>query len=154
MAGKGSESFKATIKAYLDDLAGKDVAFAEKYAAPGKSIDECIDYIITQVKKIGAAGYDDAEIYGMAVHYYDEEKPGDITKGASAQCVVNHRVELTEAEIAEARQRALDQITAEEVKKVKDKERREKEAAKAKAEEAKKQAEAEGLFSLFGEEEV
>ena len=149
MAQKGTDAFKATIKEYLDGLAQRDEAFALSYEAPNKSLDECIDYIITQVRKIGANGYDDSEIYGMAVHYYDEENPGTITKGASAQCVVNHHIELTEAEIAEAKQKALDQITAEKVKKEKEREKREKEAARQKAEEAKKREQEEGSLFLW-----
>ena len=152
MAMKGSDAFKATIKEYLDKLAERDDGFALSYERPNKSIDECVDYILTQVRKSGSFGFNDDEIYGLAVHYYDEENPGDITKGVSATCVVNHHVELTEAEKAEAKQRALDQITADEVRRIKEKERREREAAKARAEEMKKKAEAEGLFSLFGED--
>lgn len=106
MAQKGTEKFKETIKAYLDKLAGSG-DFALSYANPNKSLDECIDYILTQVKSSGCAGFTDEEIYGMAVHYYDEENPGEIKRGLGGQVVVNHHVELTEEEVEEARRKAL-----------------------------------------------
>lgn len=140
MAQKGTERFKEVIKAYLDKMA-ESGDFALSYANPAKNLDECIDYILTQVRASGCAGFDDSEIFGMAVHYYDEENPGEIKKGLGGQVVVNHHVELTEEEKEEAKRKALDRITEEEVRKIKEKERKEKEAEKKKAEAAKAKAE-------------
>ena len=136
MAQKGTERFKEAIKAYLDKMA-ESGDFALSYANPNMNLDECIDYILTQVKASGCAGFDDAEIYGMAVHYYDEEDPGKISKGLGGQVVVNHHIDLTEEEKEEAKRKALERITEEEVRKIKEKERKEKEAEKKKAEAAK-----------------
>lgn len=156
MAQKGSERFKEAIKAYLDAEAERDPYFALSYENPNKSLDECVDYILTTVKESGCAGFDDPEIYGIAIHYYQEEDPGKITKGIGGQVIVNHHVDLTEEEIAEAKQKALDKITQEELNKQKEKERKEKERAKkaeeerkAKAEERRKELEAEGMLSLW-----
>ena len=146
---KGTEQFKATIKKYLDSIADIDDAFAEKYTAEGKTLDGCVEYIIGAVQKSGCNGFDDAEIYGMAVHYYEEADLGDYPKGRSANVVVNHHVELTEEEKEEAKQKAVAAYEQEQLRKLQDKERKEKEAAKKKAEEAKKKAEEEGLGSLF-----
>lgn len=155
MAQKGTEKFKETIKAYLDKLA-ESGDFALSYANPNKNLDECIDYILTQVKSSGCAGFDDAEIYGMAVHYYDEKNPGEIKKGIGGQVVVNHHVELTEEEREEAKRKALDKITDEEVRKIKEKERKEKErkakeaeAARVRAEEQRKKLETEDCLFSF-----
>lgn len=155
MAQKGTEKFKETIKAYLDKLAGSG-DFALSYANPNKNLDECIDYILTQVKASGCAGFTDDEIFGMAVHYYDEENPGEIKKGIGGQVVVNHHVELTEEEREEAKRKALDKITDEEVRKIKEKERKEKErrakeaeAAKARAEEQRKKLDTEDCLFVF-----
>ena len=63
---KGSETFKKVIKAYLDKRAAEDELFAKDYAKPGKNIDDCCDFIISEVKKSGRNGFDDDEIYGMA----------------------------------------------------------------------------------------
>ena len=156
MAMKASERFKEVIKAYLDKEAEKDEYFALCYENPAKSLDECVDYILTTVKESGCAGFDDPEIYGMAVHYYQEDDPGKITKNISGQLAVNYHVDLTESEIADAKQKALDKITEEEIAKHREKERKEKErekkaeeARKAKAEEERKKQEQEGVLSLW-----
>ena len=78
MAQKGTDKFKETIKAYLDKLA-ESSDFALSYANPNKKLDECIDYILTQVKESGCAGFTDDEIFGMAVHYYDEENMMEVS---------------------------------------------------------------------------
>lgn len=65
-----------TIKTYLDSLAATDPLFAAKYANPNKSIEECCKYITGEAyarAKNGVAVISDEEVYGMAVHYYDEE---------------------------------------------------------------------------------
>lgn len=67
---KVSEQFKSTIKAYLDNMAAVDSLFAPVYRKPTKSIDNCITYILNQVKKSGCCGFSDDEIFGMALHYY------------------------------------------------------------------------------------
>ena len=67
---------KTAIKNYLDNRAKTDELFAEKYANPKKSIDECCKYITGEAyarAKDGTAVISDEEVYGMAVHYYDEE---------------------------------------------------------------------------------
>lgn len=155
MAQKGTEKFKETIKAYLDKLAGSG-DFALSYANPSKNLDECVDYILTQVKASGCAGFTDDEIFGMAVHYYDEENPGEIKKGIGGQVIVNHHVELAEEEKEEAKRKALDKITEEEVRKIKEKERKEKErkakeaeAARVRAEEQRKKYETEDCLFSF-----
>ncbi|MBD5131922.1 MAG: PcfK-like protein [Clostridiales bacterium] len=95
---KGTDKFKQVIKTYLEKRAKEDELFAPKYANPKKSLDECVDYIIDEVQKSGRQGFADEEIYGMAVHYYDEEDL-KVEKGKSSpRVVVNHTVELTEAE--------------------------------------------------------
>lgn len=146
---KGSDKFKETIKEFLDDFAKRDGMFAERYGNPKKNMDECVDYILTTVHKSGCNGFDDAEIYGMAVHYYEEENPGDIRKGVSAKVVVNHRVELTEEEKEEARRKAVEELKAEEKRRIQEREKRAKEAERAKADKRQKELEEEGcLFQI------
>ena len=111
---KGTNAFQATIKAYLDKRASEDSQFAESYAKEGKSVEECCNYILNQVQKSGCNGFADDEIYGMAVHYYDEDNLGEI-KPIQGQVVVNHRIELTEEEIAEAKREAKERIVSEEI---------------------------------------
>ena len=104
--------FRTRIKEHLDSVAAVDPAFTEKYCSKSKSLDQCCDFICTQVKKSGRTAFADEEIFYMAVHYYDEENPGDITDGASAGCSVVCSApgyELSEIEKEEARQKALDE---------------------------------------------
>ena len=70
---KGTELFKAAIQNYLEYRAMTDDLFAPRYANPAKNIDDCITYILNEVQKSGMNGFDDDEIYSMAMHYYDED---------------------------------------------------------------------------------
>src|SRR5690606_22839656 len=85
-----------------------------------KNIDDCITYIFNQVQKSGFNGFTDDEIFGMAVHYYDEDdlKPG---KKIEMNVVVNHKVELSNQEIEEAKKAAIDAVIAEEKDKIRHK---------------------------------
>lgn len=114
---KATDPFKTTIKAYLENRAANDELFAETYAKEGKNIDDCVTYILNQVKASGCNGFADDEIYGMAVHYYDEDKI-EVGKPIQATVVVNHTVELTDEDRAAARQKALDELVAEQKKKI------------------------------------
>lgn len=73
--GKENQSFKMAIKSYLEQRAKEDSLFAVSYAKENKSIDECCDYIVGEAKKRGgnAVVMSDNEVFGMAVHYYDED---------------------------------------------------------------------------------
>ena len=101
--------FRQTIEGYLAAMAQRDPMFADKFCNPDKKIEDCITYILNQVRKSGLQGFDDDEIYSLAVHYYVEE---GIDPGTPVQCqvIVNHQVQLTEEEIAEQRQRAKDEV--------------------------------------------
>lgn len=70
------KTFNETIKAYLDQRAETDALFAEKYKNQKKNIEECCRYIIGEVHaktKTQTAVVSDEEVYGMAIHYYDED---------------------------------------------------------------------------------
>ena len=108
---KTTDHFKNTIKSYLDNRAQEDSLFAEKYSNEKKNINDCVTYILNTVQKTGCNGFTDDEVYGMAVHYYDEESV-DIGKEISCRVAVNHTVELTEVEKQEARQKAIDNYQA------------------------------------------
>ena len=104
---KASNHFKNTIKAYLDQRAETDVLFALQYSKPEKNIDDCVTYILNEVKKSGCNGFADDEIYNMAVHFYDEDNIEIGMPINNAHVVVNHFVELTEEEKVQARQDAI-----------------------------------------------
>lgn len=71
-------SFETAIKNYLEKLAADDPFFKDKYDNPKKSIEECCKYIKSEVQKAftqktGVCAVSDDEVYGLAVHYFDEE---------------------------------------------------------------------------------
>jgi hypothetical protein len=114
---KGTEHFTRTIAEYLNQRAATDPLFAPNLAKPNKNIEECVTYILNEVQKSGCNGFDDDEIYSMAVHYYDEDNI-EVGKLINCQVAVNHVVELTEEEKAEARQEAIKQYQREELAKI------------------------------------
>lgn len=114
---KGTRAFNKTIKAYLEERAENDALFAVKFANPSKSVEDCVTYILNSVQKSGCNGFEDDEIFGMAVHYYDEEEI-EVGKPINCQVVVNHTVELTEEEKEQARQDAIKKLRDDEMKKM------------------------------------
>ena len=112
-----TEYFKRTIQAYLEERAMEDELFAAKYDNPDKNIDDCVTYILNWVQKSGCNGFCDDEIYGQAIHYY-EEKDIEVGKPLNCQVSVNHHIELTEEEKAQARQEAIRQYQQEQMNKM------------------------------------
>ena len=114
---KGTDHFKRTIQMFLEQRAAEDALFAKNYCNPAKNMDDCVTYILNYVQKSGCNGFSDGEIYGQAVHYYDEN---EIEVGNPLQChvAVNHVVELTAEEKAEARQNDLRQYQNEELRRL------------------------------------
>ena len=102
---------------YLEQRAEEDTLFAKKYRNPAKNIDDCVTHILNYVKKSGCNGFTDGEIFGQAVHYYDENEI-EVGKPMNCQVVVNHVVELTAEEKAEARQNAVRKYQEEELRKL------------------------------------
>lgn len=109
---KVSPHFQTEIQSYLEQRAEYDELFARSYRNPLKNIEDCMTYILNYVQKSGCNGFSDDEIFGQAVHYFDE---ADIEVGKPIDCkvVVNHHVELTEEEKAEARQQAIKRAESE-----------------------------------------
>lgn len=69
--------FEAAIKQFLDNLVNEDPAFAKTYQKPNKSVAECCKYITQEVEKnrkgAKVVACTDEEIFGLAIHYYDED---------------------------------------------------------------------------------
>ena len=169
-------TFENTIKAYLDRKAAEDADFKAKYevalAESGekgkrkKDITACCNYIISEVRKTGRSGFDDAEIYGMALHFYDEQEitAPDGNAQVGVQVVVNTKIELTKADKeriekeararveAEARNKAEQKIRAEQERQQRREEEKAKKA-KAAAEAKRKEQEDMGFGFLFGDED-
>lgn len=111
MATSKDNSAKEAIKAYLDRRAAADAQFAAVYAKPHKNIDECFRYVLGEARKRGTSVcMTDEEVFGLAVHYYDEDdikvKPAPRVLSASAAPVTPRAIELTPEEKAAAREAA------------------------------------------------
>ncbi|SBW00707.1 PcfK-like family protein [uncultured Dysgonomonas sp.] len=104
---KSTNHFQNTIKAYLDKRAEIDLLFSFRYSLPEKKLEDCITYILNQVQKSGCNGFHDDEIFGMAVHFYDEDNIEIGKPMHNAQVAVNHMVVLTAEEKEQARQNAI-----------------------------------------------
>lgn len=73
--------FEKKIKDYLDKRAAEDELFAKSYAKEKKSFEECIRYIFGEAFKVAVAmdgcgsgaAFEDEHVFGLAVHYYDED---------------------------------------------------------------------------------
>lgn len=127
---KTTEVFKRSIQHYIKQAADNNATFAKKVANPKKNIDDCITYILNQVKASKINGFEDSEIYGMAMHYYDEENI-DIGKPVNVnQVVVNHQVELSKEEIESLKEKARQQVIDEEKVKMRKKKKPATEKAK------------------------
>ena len=113
---RATDNFKRTIQEYLEARAKTDELFAKSYAKPNKSIDECITYILNEVQRSGCNGFEDNEIFGMAVHYFDEDNL-DTGKKVNCKVVVNHTVELTEEEKQKLKEKARNDFYAEQLAK-------------------------------------
>ena len=108
---KEQNHVKDAIKVYLDARAKNDEQFAQCYAKANKNIDECFDYVIGEACKRGNAVYmTDAEVFGLAVHYYDEDdiKINKLPKGTKVSASSSASdVELSEEDKEEAYEQAV-----------------------------------------------
>lgn len=114
---KSTDHFKTTIEAYVKKQAETDPLFAPCLNKEGKNIDDCCTYILNWVKNSKCNGFTDEEIFGQAIHYYQED---NINIGNPINCkvVVNHEVILTEEEKQQARMKAVEREIEEQRKKL------------------------------------
>ena len=113
----GTEQFTRSIAEYLNLRAATDPLFAPNLAKSHKNIEDCITYILKQVQQSACNGFEDDEIYSMAVHYCDKDDL-DVGRPVACHVVVNHTLVLTEEEKAEARKQAILQYQAQELRRL------------------------------------
>lgn len=152
--GTQKNDAKEAVKAYLNQRAAMDNQFAVTYAKRNKNIDECWNYILNEARKRGTTVcMTKEEVFGLAVHYYDEDdivvRKVPAGYAATVQKTVPG-VELTEEENAQARQRAIELYRQECVKEeaLKAQERRAKALERKREQEAERQAYAPSLFDF------
>lgn len=69
-------TFEKIIKDYIESACKTDAVLAGKYEKSGKDIEGCCKYIKSEAMKQaknGCAAIKDDEVFGWAVHYFDEE---------------------------------------------------------------------------------
>lgn len=159
MGGEIMTPFDSAIKEYLDARAKEDVKFAEKYSNRKKSIEECCSFILGEMRKkakSGMYGATDAEVFGLAVHYYDEEDI-KVEKNVSAEVVINREMTEEEKQQLDRRKEAEKKAAMIEEDKRRKEELRKRTAEDKKHKEQerkKKEQEEEGLLFLFDEEDL
>lgn len=105
---------KEVIKNYLDERAKTDELFAKAYSKEGKSIDECFDYIIGEARKRGTqVCMSDEEVFGLAVHYYDEDDIKVSSVCDTASVATSKEVKLSAEDEKAARDAAIRRLTEE-----------------------------------------
>lgn len=107
-----NKSAKDIIKEYLDKRAAADPQFAASYAKENKSIDECFKYILGEARRRGSqVCMTDEEVFGLAVHYYDEDnikvKPVGPAKAVVADKPAPVKLSAKEKEAAKEEARRL-----------------------------------------------
>ncbi len=110
-----SNLFLTEIENYINSI--NDPAFVAKTKNPDKSMEQCVAYILATVQESKITGWSDAEIFGMAKHYFDE---ASITVGKHSECriVINREVQLTAEEIAAERLKAIAAVHADQQRKM------------------------------------
>lgn len=113
---KTSNQFTEAIRQYFDARAKSDTLFAIRYANSTKSVEECCQYILNEVKRQGVNVMTNDEVFGLAVHYFD----GDVSKeeiGNPINCnVVVTKDYLTDEDKAELKAKAMEQYQAEQLR--------------------------------------
>lgn len=62
---KSSENFIEAIRNYLDSRAESDNLFAIRYADPSKSLSECCQFILNEVKRQGVSVMTNDEVFRL-----------------------------------------------------------------------------------------
>lgn len=156
---QGPEKLEEAVQAHLESMAAGDPVFAEKLANPKKSLKECLEYIKGEVfheyvgkdhGNMAVAAPSRAEVFGMAVHYYDEEavKIRPITGGGRPTGAA-----LTEADKARLQKAAEERYEAQCIEDLKkreaEKKRKELERKRQEREAAEKARKESGELDLF-----
>lgn len=121
------------IKSFLERKAESDSVLAERLKIKGKSMEECCRYIVQEVKRKATgqwAACTDEEVYGLAVHYWDEDDV-KVNETSSCKVVTNRKLTPDEKKEAGELKKRADEMKKKKAVELKDK-------AKSMAGEAKK----------------
>lgn len=149
--------FIQRIDEWVKEEMERDPLFAETVKSkPQKTVEGACNYVLSVAKKTGQAGWDDAEVYGMVKHFYDEDDLKDPGNQSPSKVIVSGHVDLTEEEKQEAMEKAkaefkkdMEAKAAAAEKARKEKERKDAEEKRKKLEE-KRAKENAMMGDLFG----
>ena len=103
--------FIQRIQAWMDSEMARDEQFRARVEAvkDKKTVEGACNYVLKCVKDSGQCGYDDAEVYGMVRHFFDEDDVTDPGDQHPSRVVVSGKVDLTAEQIEEAKEAARQQ---------------------------------------------
>ena len=93
---KSSNAVVEVIRNYMEERCANDPILAIKFANPSKSIEKALNYVASEVKKSGLTIMDSDSVFGLVMHYYDE----NLDDVPNVNCKIAVAKELTEEERA------------------------------------------------------
>ena len=103
--------FIQRIQTWMDSEMARDDQFRARVEAvkDKKTVEGACNYVLKCAKDSGQCGYDDAEVYGMVRHFFDEDDVADPGDQHPSRVVVSGKVDLTAEQIEEAKEAARQQ---------------------------------------------
>jgi hypothetical protein len=80
--------FVEHIQRWLDEEMKRDEQLAAKVQQSGKTAEQACNFVLAEVRKSGRCGFDDAEVYGMVRHFFDEDEIKDPGKQDGIERIV------------------------------------------------------------------
>ena len=102
--------FVEHIQRWLDEEMKRDEQLAAKVQQSGKTAEQACNFVLAEVKKSGRCGFDDAEVYGMVRHFFDEDDVKDPGDQKPSKIIVSGKVDLTAEQIEAAKEAARQQF--------------------------------------------
>jgi hypothetical protein len=101
---KVNKEFVEVIREYLEKRSEKDALFSEKYKSSKKTVEQCCDYIISEARKRGsrAVVICHEEVFGMAVHFFDEDGIQPVEPAVDTSVIVPERKPAEKKETVES----------------------------------------------------
>ena len=109
---KSSNAVVEVVRNYMEERCANDPILAIKYANPNKSIEKALNFVASEVKKSGLTIMDSDSVFGLVMHYYDE----NIEEIPNVNCKMAVAKELTDTEKSEAKAEAMEQYKEEQLR--------------------------------------
>lgn len=145
---KSSSAVMDVVRNYMEERCASDPILAIKYANPAKSLEKALNYVASEVKKSGLTIMDSESVFGLILHYYDE----NLEDVPNVNCKIAVAKELTDTERAEAKEQAMEQYKEEQLREIRRHNQPKATAPKHTATTPKAGAEINVQPNLFGED--